>query len=282
MDFCLRSPVVQALVGLLSLSAYVPDVSAQGGATPDVSPGAAALALVRAEPHYVEAEHAAPVTEPAPEHSAVEMHGLERQADGSYRYRGSDFVATIAPDGQVQFRDVFFSRPNWRSSPRPNPNPDALPSTRMLPPTDSLRLLPFNMNLLGWLEKKLGNDPYLSERRWFLEQTRPLRESLAERWERAKLSSTLNHVWSSAQLSLAERKRETFAIWNQSSPGQAGQAVREGVIAFIRERCPQGAACAFKQDELDELNKQRRHTEAFAPYPSKTERVRDDRRAPPS
>jgi hypothetical protein len=280
MDFCLRSLGVQALAGVLYLATYVPLVAVQGDAAPDVSPGAAALALVRAEPDYVEGDElelSAHAGELAHAHSAIELRGLERRADGSYHYRGDSFVATIARNGDVQFRDIFFDFPTWRPEPSANPNPDALPSTSLLPPAESLRLFPFKMNLLAWLEKKLGNDPYLSERRSFMAQTRALRESLAERAEHAKLSSALAHVWTSAELSLAERKRETFEIWNESAPGEAGQAVRERVLAFIRERCPEGAACAFQPSELDELNKQRKHAEAFAPYAGHTEGGREDR-----
>lgn len=98
----------------------------------------------------------------------VDEPKLQARPEGGYLYRGRGFDATIEPDGHVHMKDRFgtFHIPfvpfqsadgEWR-----------------------IAILGGSFRLFEWLDRKIGkNDPYVSERRWFLERTRALRERLA-------------------------------------------------------------------------------------------------------
>jgi hypothetical protein len=210
----------------------------------------------------------------------LELPGLERRSDGSYRFQGANFRATISKDGQVTFRDSYvgFSR---RMTPLPAPPADkeATPSGARYERSPPWLALQFRIDLHAYLEKRLGNDPYLSERRWFMERTRGLREALSVRALAVSVRSTLLKIWSDAGLSLAARKRETFELWNRTSADESGQFARDAVEAFVRERCPAGSSCAFRPQELKDLNERRAHGEAFSPYVDALPRAHEPRGA---
>ncbi len=254
---------------------YVPSLtaSAQGRARPDLSPTAAAYTLEAPAlllPSATAASLASDEDALSPESIHLvdpELPGLERRADGSYRFHGTNFKASISKDGQVTFRDTYigFSR---KMQPLPPPPRDRAPSSdgaRHAVSTPWLALQ-FRIDLQGYLEKRLGTDPYLSERRWFLERTRELREGLATRAAQRSLRRALLKIWSDAGLSLAARKRETFALWNHAGDDETGRSVRAMVQAFVRERCPAQSSCAYRPSELKHLNEARLPREAFSPY----------------
>jgi hypothetical protein len=96
---------------------------------------------------------------------------LLTRAEGGYAYMGHGFQAIIAPDGAVTIQDRFGSV--------------VLPLVPYRNRDGKWRVSPFlggSFRLYEWLDKKFGkNDPYASERRWFLERTRELREDLARK-----------------------------------------------------------------------------------------------------
>jgi hypothetical protein len=89
---------------------------------------------------------------------------------GGYAYKGRGFDATIDADGSVHMKDTFVSL--------------GLPfKARTAPDGTSwtFTFLEFKFDPYSWLDRKIGkNDPYRSERVWFLERTRELRERLFE------------------------------------------------------------------------------------------------------
>jgi len=87
---------------------------------------------------------------------------------GGYRYEGKGFDAIIRADGSVDMRDRYGSV--------------IIPLVPFRTPDGKWHVpLGFGgtVKLFEWLDRKFGkNDPYASERRWFLERTRPLREKM--------------------------------------------------------------------------------------------------------
>jgi hypothetical protein len=264
-----------ALASLCMLGSAAENARAQGTRpVPDLSPTAAAHTLESEDVGALVEAHssrAAPSRDPLPE---PELPGLERHGDGSYRFRGLNFSAVIAKDGQVKFRDFYigFSR---GMKPLPSQSPDLSASAEgaRVPVSGPWLSLQFHLDLYGYLESKLGNDPHLAERRWFMERTRELRETLAERALVDTLRGNLLRIWNQARLSLTERKRETFELWSNAPRGKDGDAIRQLVEAFVRERCPVGTASAFRKSELKRFNQGRTPEASFAPYRSSDERA---------
>jgi hypothetical protein len=183
---------------------------------------------------------------------------LTPQRGGGYTFEGTGFDATIARDGSVRFDDAYgsFSLLPFRHDGSPN-------------------LWFFNaaFDLTAFMEHVMGNDPYRSERRWFIERTAELRERMAnEAFERLsaqariKLRHALQDVWNDPALTLAQKKQETFEHWDMNADDEVGALGREQVREFVRERCPLGSACAFTAHELSALNRGRKSRALFAPY----------------
>jgi hypothetical protein len=91
------------------------------------------------------------------------------------------------------------------------------------------------------------------------------------------MRDALNGIWNRVGLSLAERKRLTFTLWDDSSDDELGESRsarvraraklgRAQVIAFVREHCQQQGARGFSAADLVALNAKRRSARAFAPY----------------
>jgi hypothetical protein len=121
-------------------------------------------------------------------------------------------------------------------------------------------------DLTALMEHLFGNDPYRSERRWFLQKTRELRDRLAEKAAEQATLATLRRIWTTAGLSFDARKRRTFAMWDDCTEDERGRRGRLLIERFVREQCPQHAACGFSPQELTTLNADRRSVAEFAPY----------------
>ncbi len=258
------------LLGLLIAASVATQARAQAKPpTLDLSPTAAAAMLIE----EASLPHASSPTfrtsgDRAPDPTLeVEFPGLEHRADGSYRFRGKGFTAIIAPDGQVRMRDTFFGF-SKQMKPLAAPGKDLLAEPQgarfaVTPPWLSLQ---FDIDLLGYLESKLGNDLHTSEKRWFMEGTRAMRERLEANTARQALRHALHRIWSDFGLTFSARKKETFEVWNQTTHDEQGAQTRHVVEEFVREKCPAQSACAYDQKELDRLNAKRRPQALFAPY----------------
>jgi hypothetical protein len=179
---------------------------------------------------------------------------LTRRNDGTYAYKGRGFDAVIESDGTVRMHDVFL-RAGLTFKPRITASGDWI-----------VTFFEAKYDLMGWLERKMHNDPYRSERRWLFERTHALREQLAFRAVAEKMQGVLNALWSQVGLDFAERKRRTFALWDQSSEDEFGELCRARVVDFVRARCPRDTGLGFSDEELRVLNGKRRSRAVFAPY----------------
>jgi len=93
---------------------------------------------------------------------------LQQGPRGGYVFSGHGFTATISPSGDVDMTDRYGTV--------------RIPLVPYQTPTGEWRIgiLGGSFHLFEWLDRKFGkNDPYQSERRWFLDRTRALRERLA-------------------------------------------------------------------------------------------------------
>jgi hypothetical protein len=93
---------------------------------------------------------------------------LHPRSGGGYSYRGNGFAAVIESDGSVHmadnFRDAKFI---FRSS----AGEDGLAA--------GFKFFATKFDIFKRIDRALGNDPFQSERRWFLDRTRSLREAMA-------------------------------------------------------------------------------------------------------
>ncbi len=280
-----RAPLLLGTIAAWALVAV--DTHAQVLAQPDLSPTAAAQ-TIEAPPLVPPQASSTQLVQKTTIGSVnlrdiedPELPGLVRKSDGSYRFQGRNISAVISKDGQVTFRDSYlgFTRKMTPMAPPPR-DLEATPNGANYQRSTPWLALQLRIDLYGYIESRLGNDPYLSERRWFMERTRDLRESLSERSLIQSLRSTLLKIWSDAGLSLATRKRETFELWNQTNNDDDGRTAREMVLTFVRERCPAHSSCEFRAADLKRFNDMRRPQEAFAPYGVAREQAATTRSVP--
>lgn len=150
---------------------------------------------------------------------------LERHANGSYSFVGNGIKATIDADGRVHFHDSYISG--------------------------------FHFDLNAWLEHLANNDPYRSERRWFLERTQALRDQLANASKMAAarltgkaLERALAGVWTNPSLSCERRREETRKFWEAASSGNEPQAQRATIEDFLRQRSAHHPTCPCTAEDL--------------------------------
>jgi hypothetical protein len=98
---------------------------------------------------------------------------LEPQPDGSFLYEGNGFDAKIAKDGSLEMNDQH-RRSRWKFEGHTGENGTLA----------GARIFETKFDIFKHMDRKRGNDPYQSERRWFLEHTRALRERLSNEHDR--------------------------------------------------------------------------------------------------
>lgn len=179
---------------------------------------------------------------------------LVRQRNGAYRFSGTGFDATIETDGTVRMRDKFVG------------SRLALRRHAINEHDWVVTFWQIKWDLFAWLERVRGNDPYRSERRWFLAGTHDLREQLATRSAIASVRAALHAIWTRAGLSFAERRRLMFALWDDTTEDEFGSVGRAEIIAYVRQYCPRDGTTAFTDEELRALNATRRSRSVFEPY----------------
>jgi hypothetical protein len=140
---------------------------------------------------------------------------LQRRRDGSYRYRGHAFKATIARDGSVDFDDGYQQ------------------GTKIA------------FDVTDMLMRRRGEDPYRVEKRWFLESTEALRDELIELWrvERErhallKLRGRLNRVAEDRTLSDHQKAVRFLAMYQATTDDDKGIAARDVISEFVAESMP--------------------------------------------
>jgi hypothetical protein len=180
---------------------------------------------------------------------------LRARSDGTYVFHGHVFDAVIARDGTVRFSDRGGIEMDAPSATRPN---GLVPSG--------------TFDISDSIESARGNDPYRHERHWFMEQTRELRERLADRADAhdqrrgmARLRGDLRRIWRGRGTD-RQRRARIFQMWDDCAEDEVGRRARAAIIAFVRESLPQGSPGAFTAGELGALNRERLSREPFAPY----------------
>jgi len=237
----------------VALSGYTPPGHTPGPSTPaetDVEPSeqerreAAAAAL---DSHLAQANHVPGERRRPPPH-------LLRRSDGGFLWRGSGISARILPDGEVRFSD----RPGFAYD-GDNPGGSPLPSVS------------FRFDITDALERSQGNDPYYADRRWFMHQTRELRQRLAARsdaergtHEDRRLLGRLRRIAQDESLTLAARHRAIFQTFRDCADDERGERARRQILRFVHDELPEGSAEGFTRREIDALNAGR--AQRFEPY----------------
>jgi hypothetical protein len=179
---------------------------------------------------------------------------LLRRSDGGFLWRGAGISARILPNGDVSFSD----RPGFEYDGN-NPGAAALPS------------LSFRFDVTDALERRHGNDPYYADRRWFMRETRQLRDELAGRadaertlHEDRRLLGRLRRIAQDESLELSARHDAIFQTFRDCADDERGERAQQQILRFVRDELPAGSAEAFTRRELEALNAGR--ARRFEPY----------------
>lgn len=183
---------------------------------------------------------------------------LTRERDGAHTSDQELFTARVERDGSVALRD----RSNVQLGGEPG--------------DFGITILTFDVTAA--VMSAVGDDPYASRKRKFLDATRDERVRLgaAHRADQlrdvgAQVRRNLDAMWR-ASPDAATRRRALFALWDEAAEAGpellqiAGARARAAVLAYIRQQLPAGSPDAYTPDELAALNRARTSRAAFAPY----------------
>lgn len=177
---------------------------------------------------------------------------LQETGDGGYSYRGRLFEARISPEGEVTFDDA----PNFAYSGLGGP--------------DGSLGLGFSFDISAAAEQAAGNDPHAAERRWFMAQTRRVRDELAAAARAriqgrglVRLRRQMQTIRDSGQ-SAEERRRRLFRLWDACEEDEVGALARAAIVEFLQTQ-DTGFGLRFPDEELRRLNAARVSREPFAP-----------------
>jgi hypothetical protein len=183
-----------------------------------------------------------------------------------YTFHGVGFDAIIQRDGSIKYRDK--GGPHVAGSQTRHTAADQAEAEH--PPAQTLGL-GFDGALLSRL---VGSDSHRSERRSFLERTRPLRELLHERARQRALARAAIHL--GKNLALIENRLSAgdaafaharlFALWDECAEDEVGNVARWRIEAFAREHCREDSSSKFEAEELTALNRKRLSRGRFDPY----------------
>src|SRR5262249_8298905 len=132
---------------------------------------------------------------------------------------------------------------------------------------DLLPLPYLALNIEDWTLRKLGADPYLSNKTRLYDDTREVRQEMAATaragdLQRAilDLPNYLDALWRDRRISAARRRRLLFQLWDECDDTDPGRQARAIILGFIRDH-----HIAYDVAELDQLNRRRTTRELFAP-----------------
>jgi hypothetical protein len=156
---------------------------------------------------------------------------LKHHPGGSYTFHGNGIDATIEPDGTVHFHDKVYEGRSF--------------------------------DVFGWADKLAHNDPFRSERRWFLERTRPLREQLAcadlsaaAQLSREQLEQSLARIWRYSTLTCERRQQETMRLWAAAALNKQPDVMRASIERFMQMQDGRDPGCSWSARALREANPQ--------------------------
>ncbi len=208
---------------------------------------------------------------PPPPPGVIEQLSLRPTADGGYRYEDKVMWARIHADGQVTIQDRVV---NVVVSPGTVKPGDGVRPVIIRPP-----MVGMEVDMTDVIMRAVGDDPYLSRKLRFLEQTADLRAELAATAYRAtvvntimSLTAELRALWDDEKVPIELRRRELFQLWDDceddpnESAAKYGAQARATILAFIRRRLPASSPKAYSPPELRLLNQRRRSVVPFDPY----------------
>jgi hypothetical protein len=197
-----------------------------------------------------------------------------------YRDPGGTFIATLQDDGGVEFRNKLVEV-SVGSMPGLSGN------------GENFVTLKVEYDPVGVARLARGLDPSPRVKAHLLAATFEMRLEIATKYHKQRLIDQLSGlqdeieaIWNHSGLSLSERKRLLFERWDECEeevgefPGfqtadasalddsrtAYAKASRQKIIRFIRSVAPPDGVDAFTVAELEELNRRRVSTQAFAPY----------------
>jgi hypothetical protein len=199
-----------------------------------------------------------------------------------YRDPGGAFVATLQPDGSVDFRNKVI-KVKVGSMPTVSNN------------GEEFITLEIEHDAVGVAQLARGRDPSPRAKALLLAATFEFRLEIATKHYKdrlieqlGQLEDDLEDIWSASGRSVAERKRLLFERWDSCEEEldefelagfpdadtsaldetrlELAGAARRKILRFINEVAPAGSADAYTQTELAAYNQQRVSKQAFAPY----------------
>lgn len=198
-----------------------------------------------------------------------------------YRDPGGKFVATLQPDGGVEFRNKLYDI-NVVSTPGISGDGEHFVGVEV------------EYDPVGVARLSIGKDPSPRIKAQLLAATFEMRMEVATKYHKERLleqlagiGDELDGIWNRS-LSVAERKRLLFELWDEcDEPGgqlpgfqtadasaldeirrQYAKAARQKIIRFIRSVVPAEGPDAYTDIELATLNHRRVSEHPFAPYDS--------------
>lgn len=202
----------------------------------------AEAALAAVEEHLRREARRRPGTERAPVH-------LVPHPDGTFTYTSDPrFRAVIHEDGAIEIREADGASYEWQTGSG-------------------------TFDLEGLLMGAAGQSPCAGAVEAFFDEIEPFlveHEAAfrARREERAlrRLRGQIVRLWSDDSRSRAERRREIFELWNETSDDELGARARRIILDLVRELMPRGSPEAYGDEELAALGALTAHADAFAPY----------------
>lgn len=208
---------------------------------------------------------------PAPAPSGKDYAFSKEKGKLVYRDPAGRFVATLNPDGRVNFRNKG-AKASWTN-------------IGMAGPGDILNAA-------------AGEDPYARLKAALLKATFEMRLGMAVDFQKrqldkrlSRLDSELDKIWADERRDLSARKELLFQRWDECDepedvsagadlPGfgavenselddarqSAAASARKQILKFIREHAPKGSAEAFTAAELADMNRRRASKQKFNPY----------------
>jgi hypothetical protein len=186
---------------------------------------------------------------------------LEESGGGAYSHDDTTFRAKIARDGTVELEDKLIPTPRLEIDENGRPR------------------ISIPLDVTDTVMRLAGQDPYAYEKRKLLAETQELRAEMAEAACKENLASALldikprlHAIWDDRALSLAQKKRKIFGLWDEcAEEGSAdvlrtSEMIRASIVAFIAEHLPPASVLAYSSQDLAELNRERRSSAEFLPY----------------
>ena len=200
---------------------------------------------------------------------------LARLRDG-YAYEGGGLEARILRDGRVRFGSFdgeLDLRPEYFEmvDPKTGEPLSSAPGNQTL----GGRVATFSVSNL--IERASGNDPFLAEKKWFLESTQALREKMRAKHQKKmralaviKTRTWLQKIWSRRDLSKAERRKMICQRFIDTVDGRGGAKVKRAILSWIAQALPQNAkgrrGNAFTVEEIAACEKRNPSKQRFRPY----------------